>query len=352
MRKVLGAILFISMIIDLTQPLFVRANQNVIENEIIVNDIRGIKYEYSESAKAVETENDFNYILENISLEIDNSNVKIETTLDEQDISLIVPLYKSQLGYNAENTFYGISLESDVKYRLLKFTIECNANEISLLKPNEEMAGNTVVTMAFYNTDNNNLYYFQFVCNSLEIPYLPDSDSDMVQYELANFAARPYEDVIREYDSLNYSFSTEADIEIDGGFLDSTYTILQQALDDIYIRSEESRAIDELVEACKSGPISLNTKGRSLVPDIPDSVYSSQVYGWEHENGEFVQEGSNAKRANGYTIYHMPDTTSGNVLNYVMRFEDVMNYNFSSQQFINSWIITHNIWVQYNKYPS
>ena len=45
MRKVLGAILFISMIIDLTQPLFVRANQNVTENEIIVNDIRGIKYE-------------------------------------------------------------------------------------------------------------------------------------------------------------------------------------------------------------------------------------------------------------------------------------------------------------------
>lgn len=54
-----------------------------------------------------------------------------------------------------------------------------------------------------------------------------------------------------------------------------------------------------------------------------------------------MQEGANAKRCNGYQVYHMPDVMSKNVLNYAMRYENLVNYNYSSQMFICSFIITH-----------
>ena len=54
-----------------------------------------------------------------------------------------------------------------------------------------------------------------------------------------------------------------------------------------------------------------------------------------------MQEGANAKRCNGYQVYHMLDVMSKNVLNYAMRYENLVNYNYSSQMFICSFIITH-----------
>ena len=43
----------------------------------------------------------------------------------------------------------------------------------------------------------------------------------------------------------------------------------------------------------------------------------------------------------------MPAIGSKNTLNYVARFQANTNINWNSQQFIHSFKITHNVWVQY-----
>lgn len=91
------------------------------------------------------------------------------------------------------------------------------------------------------------------------------------------------------------------------------------------------------------------TDTRELIPDIPNDAYYSTENGWETYCGDYVEDGSNVSHAVGYAIYHMPDASTGNVLNYVMRYEAETNIYWDAQQFYNTYRVTHNLWVQYNK---
>ena len=178
-----------------------------------------------------------------------------------------------------------------------------------------------------------------------------EAESDMAIYELANFGARADVEVEFEFTDMEDSALNEISIEFgDEAARQETDDKLINAYmsnteDYVPVVNEGSRIIDGIIAQCQYGPIDLNQ--RSLVANIPDSVYKVHTEGWSKSTGAYVQEGANAKRCNGYYVYHMPDVMSKNVLNYAMRFENLVNYNYSSQTFICSFIITNNIWVQY-----
>ena len=93
----------------------------------------------------------------------------------------------------------------------------------------------------------------------------------------------------------------------------------------------------------------IREEDKELIPDIPNDAYNSTVNGWETYCGDYVEDGSNVSHAVGYAIYHMPDSSTGNVLNYVMRYEAETNIYWDAQQFYNTYRVTHNLLVQYNK---
>ena len=87
--------------------------------------------------------------------------------------------------------------------------------------------------------------------------------------------------------------------------------------------------------------------GPNLIPDIPNFVYT--INSRSHTTLFFAwrNEGPNAARAVGYFVWHIVCWWSGNILNYVARYEALTNFNFHSQRFVMSFIMTHNVWVQF-----
>jgi hypothetical protein len=347
MRKFLVTILVMSIVLISVLPVSAQASDN--KNDIEIKSVKGISRTLSSEASIVKSDSDFNFLLDKVAIEINRDTAKIETNIGESNLMFTPTLHQSQLGYNASNTLFGITSEISEGFRLTKFTIEKSADPFSLLAPNQDMAGNTVVTLAFLNLRSEQTYYFQFTANDLSLPTGLVANDKLSDYELANFGAQPYEVIKADIDSLKAEVTEQINISEDK-FSQSTDSQEKKATEPL-ATSAESKLFDRLLEVSKNGPIQLNSISPfALVPNIPDYVYKSQTYGWEHKNQEYQNEGANAARAIGYSIFHMPDSTTGNVMNYVLRFESVVNYNWSSQQFVHSFLITHNLWVQYNKY--
>lgn len=349
MKRIFSICLTMMMVISLVCPLQqVEAKQNLNGNRVVVENVKGISYSTSDSCVDVENDGDFNSTLDSVSLIFDGKKLVIQTVLEGDENSFSVDLYQSQIGYNAENTVYGIEQSNDGNYRLLKLTIEKDTKEFSLLKPNWYMEGETVVTLAFGNKYNNRIYYYQFACNNISVPVTTENLSDMMLYEMANYAAKPYENVEQEFNSLELTASDSMVMD-NTNLGDTSFLMMQESnQSEIDKNSRASMVLDSYIEECKNGPISMQRVSRTLVPDIPDSVYKKTTSGWEKKNNAYVSEGSNASRACGYVIYHMPDSF-GNALNYALRYEAVANYNYQSQRFISSFKVTHNLWVEYNK---
>lgn len=224
-----------------------------ISNNIEIEDILGTCCDDSlKNDVTIETIEDFNCRLKSLELTVDNNHAKLETELEGKSIVFCPQLHKSQLGYNSENAVFGISSEISGNFKLRKFLIEKNSSDISLLQPNKSMLRHTVASVALYSMDTNKIYYFQFVCDGIDLPLDMKVDSNMAIYELANYGARAYDEVLQETDNnLIYALTPNTE-----GYVPEV--------------SEDSRIIDDIIAQCQYGPIDLNQ--RSLVANIPDSV--------------------------------------------------------------------------------
>lgn len=349
MRKILCMLLAVSMVALIVQPKSATATNN---NVITVREVKGIARTLDSEVNVVKSESEFNYTLKEVNLSLNDTSVNIQTEINGISVEFNPILYKSQLGYNAANTLFGVDSKRSSDFQLTKFTIEKNVGTFSLMEPNEHMVGKTIVSLAIYNINDNQNYYFQFVVDGFNSLDIQDVNYDMIDYELANFAAQPYEKVKSDIDSLRIEIKSESNMEIvePQNILDSQLSSGFEEVIEIPENSEESRIFDQLIEQSQKGPISMSAQKYALVSDIPDYLYKSQTYGWEHKYLGYTPEGTNASRDIGYSIYHMPDTYNGNAMNYVMRYEAVVNYNWSSQQFVHSFKITHNLWIQYISY--
>lgn len=344
LRKIISVLISILLVSLMVIPISAETNSN---HNIEINNAKGVMRSLDSKIGIIESDKEFNYTLDKLNLALNGITMNIKTKIDDNEIEFNPKLHQSTLGYNAENTIFGIDSEISSGYQLTKFTIEKNASTFALMIPNKYMEGNTVVSLAIYNTSSNQNYYFQFIANEYNLiniknDYTDNEKTNLVDYELANFAALPYKRVKQDIESLN--------IEIENSKTQKTTT--SKILSDVSSsqklnNSTEAEIIDQLLEQCKNGPIKMSSK--ALVPDIPDYLYQVQNEGWSENKSDYIDEGTNASRLTGYSIYHMPDSYSGNVLNYVMRYESILNFNWSSQQFIHSFKITHNIWVQYNE---
>ncbi|MCI8781792.1 MAG: hypothetical protein HFH70_14210 [Lachnospiraceae bacterium] len=248
-----------------------------ISNNIEIEDILGTCCDDSlKNDVTIETIEDFNCRLKSLELTVDNNHAKLETELEGKSIVFCPQLHKNQLGYNSENAVFGISSEISGNFKLRKFLIEKNSSDISLLQPNKSMLRHTVASVALYSMDTNKIYYFQFVCDGIDLPLDMKVDSNMAIYELANYGARAYDEVEDEYTAMENSLVNENSVEFgDDEVLQETDNNLIYALTpntEGYVPevSEDSRIIDDIIAQCQYGPIDLNQ--RSLVANIPDSV--------------------------------------------------------------------------------
>ncbi|MFI3238758.1 MAG: hypothetical protein R3Y47_12170 [Lachnospiraceae bacterium] len=350
LKKLISMTLVAVMTLSMGSTVFAMENEESYL-KFSFEDIQGVSQQINSDTTPVDSTSDYNAILSNLNIEISGNKAILSAQLEEKDMEFEVLFYQSELGYNSSNSMFGLSSEESSGFRLTKFTIENDAHSFNLMAPNADMAGDKVITLGFYNSENENTSYFQFTANELVLPEVTITDEDMFDYELANFSAELYEEVIQDIYSLDMQVSSEFTTEGYSNDLNSATLLNDIASEEDYFSdSKEHKYFDYLLEESQNGPISLQTNARSLIDDIPDYLYESDTYKWTTKAGAYTQETTNVSRSIGYAIYHMPDTFTGNVLNYVMRFEAFSNINFSSQSFIHTYEVTHNVWIQYNEY--
>lgn len=298
---------------------------------------------YSED-KEIDELDDFNLSLDNLELIFNQDKMKLTTEINSEKVVFDFNLYPGQLGENSSNTVIGIETVSSSQYDILQCTIEGNATSYGLVKPNLHLEGHTVMTLCLLDNNNGSQYYLQFEVKDLDFNELNSTVNEL--YDESNMSKEDIFDTQIRYfsmqskDNLATTFSN-----IDGQTIES-YSDVSSS--DEYLTVSEDESVDiegELLDKIIDSNQPVNINSRALISGIPDSVYKKQENGtWTHHNGTWSSTGTD-----GYSIYHMNDPYSGNVLNYVMRFYVTTRSNWSAQDFKNSFNISHNVWVQYNK---
>ncbi|MFR4987167.1 MAG: hypothetical protein ACLUCH_07220 [Lachnospirales bacterium] len=352
-KKIFLTILSLITIFSLNL-LIVTANENNNTNIDIqelhsYQNLLGVRRMPNDKEKIIETLDDMNYTLDNIELKTTSNFLSIKTNINNENLQFDTILYPSQVGNNTENRMIGIiNNNNNDKYDILKLTIEKNADESTLLIPNMYLYGKTVVSFAVYNKMSLEEYYVQFAIDDYDFDtiynigtlYLNQNNVDkdeLFNIEVAYFTLNPKKDFINTFNSIE---------EMEFGNSTSVSVYNQFGKDENIIQDLEGKFIDQIIDISKEEPIDLSQTTYSLIQDIPDYLYKTQVNGkWTNGDTGYDSRGNLV----GYTIYHMNDSYSGNVLNYVLRYYCANRINWNSNEFETSFNLSHNIWVEYIK---
>ena len=353
----------------------------VADNAVTYRNVKGIKRTIDTEdteANIVRSANEFNYTLKELSLSINGNSAKVQTAIDGMPVKFNLDLYQSQLGFYPENQVFGLTSETSSGFQLTMFTIEKNSDTFNLIEPNFHLAGSMVISLTFYNGDKDMYYYFQFKADGLNFPALAqenrnNDDPMMGLSELANHIGQPLEAVLesfREIEGQEIAFEFEGataapigdgEAESFGSMMAYDAGLFSTEDEGIDFKSPESMKFDRLIEMTRNGPISMNSAGpvalsNLLIDGVPNSVYGkgSGPYGyssWSNDWSFYRNKYNNPYFwwCDGYSVYHAYQMMTGNVLNYVMRFEHTVQIygNNQSGYASSTFKITHNTWVLY-----
>lgn len=318
------------------------------EKDVIVRESINVFLRNEREELYISQDDEENYTIDKIEITIIKPSMEAVLTAEIGGSTLEFPisLHQATATYNAENTLFGISNEISYGFRVNRFILENEAGLTHLVAPNLELIGKNVFTSVIENIETGDNYFIQFTIEEIDLVGFQNSilrrrtvdfHEDILIHELAQFGNI-------EVDTIQAQFSDLSNIEY---MSVETSTALMRRQYDNHLISEED--LDRIIEHNQMfGPSSAQGSSplaRNLIPNVPDSLYRRRV------NGEWSSHlpsslGLN-QRVSGYFIYHMHDSFSHNVLNYVMRFEITTNNNASSQIYINSVTVTHNVWIQF-----
>lgn len=184
--------------------------------KIHYENIRGNYQDGKQETKIIESEEDMNYILEKLDIIFLGNLVTVQTDISGEKIESELKLYPSQIGDREKraNKVVGIEQKTDINsYSILKFTIHKEADEESLFILNKKWKGKTVLSLAFYNKNNNKeKYYFQILLDDLDYDSMYQiannnlkNDAQMsekiMNIELAYFTMEPLEEFLKRLEN-------------------------------------------------------------------------------------------------------------------------------------------------------
>jgi hypothetical protein len=228
------------------------------------------------------------------------------------------------------------------------------------------MAGNTVVSLVFYDKLENTNHFFQFEANSLDFPVLDggrtfdtdvifETDSIMDLRELANQFGTPIDHVVESFLEV---VGDEIELEVSpvlraSAAETSDVNIPQRNIEDFDVTSfsEPAEAVEirNLIELTRQGPISLTPMGRQLPPAIPQWLYSSGT-GWSHGNTNW-RSIAGGHEIVFYSVHRDTNPWTGNIFNHAMQGVFTGRNLHNNQQRI-SFVVSHNTWVLWERFSN
>lgn len=333
----IGRALIASIVLGSLLTISVQAEENKnSESYIVSEDIMGVYGNSVDSFSAAQVEEDLNWEVGDIFIEAQKDVVRIKVPALGEDVSFDLEMYPSKMGMDSQNKMIGIEKEkTSDRYSIVRFIIEKDASYLYLFKTNSDLLGKIVVHLGIIDNYTGGIYLTQFEENQFNYDAMYSklsngnyTDTELTDIELGYFSMQTLNELKRSFSDVeDMSVRGSASASVSDGNRSETF------------EDTQGKILDELLNS--GTPINLNS--RSLIEDIPDSVYKTQV------NGEWTSEQLDWKNGTqvGYVVYHMKDIGSKNVLNYALRYYATANYNWDAQRFEISYNLTHNMWVQY-----
>lgn len=239
-------------------------SNNNTKREYSYQNLLGVYRKSDDEEKIIETLDDMNYILDNVNLEVNLNLLSINANIDNENLQFNTILYPSQIkNSNTKNKLIGIIENSNNDdYGILKLTIEKNADESTLLTPNIDLYGKTVVSFAVYNKKSLEEYYVQFAIDNYDFDnvyniaesYLNQNDisvEDLFNTEISYFTLTPKENFISTFNAID-------EMEFQNSNSVSIYDNSEKNLD--VIEDLEGKNINQLINIFKEEPINLSQK--------------------------------------------------------------------------------------------
>lgn len=218
LKKLINYFWLISVIFSLMYSFTSCMPEASFSDEIIVNDakdnisiknVKGIQVESINSIQMIEKEEDLNWVPEEIVLGIDERELQIGVTIEEEEIIFGLEMYPSKMGIDNQNRMIGIeNYNSSGKYNIIRFIIEKEASLMYLFQPNSKYLGETVINLGILNTETGKVYLIQFVENQLDYELLYSklsnkeySDQDLMDQELSYFSLQNISDIKDSFES-------------------------------------------------------------------------------------------------------------------------------------------------------
>lgn len=192
---------------------------NEFHQEFHCKDIRGNYQDGKQEMKLIESEEDMNYLLEKLDVSFSEDIVTVQTEISGERVESELKLYPSQIGDEEKQAdkILGVEQKTDTNaYSVLKFTINRDADEESLLIPNQKWKGETVLSLAYYhnNDDKKEKYYFQLPLDDLDYDSIYQVAEDnlkndakmrekIMDVELAYFSMEPLEEFLERVEDGN-----------------------------------------------------------------------------------------------------------------------------------------------------
>ena len=332
-------ILITSVISPVTMVSAADTHEN--ENTVIIQNIRAVAVPIDE-AELVVHESDFNYVIDNVSLSIRHNTARINTTIDGRVVEFNPLLFNSQLGFNADNTLFGVYDGTSSGFSLLRFTMERDSMIYSLVPPNLYMVGETVVTIILYNYENRMSYFFQFIAKDISFPVLftrfLHDEYELINLELKNFIALPEEFCLFEI----HSGEIESPLFI--GYLEGIFGEFDNF--DDYVE------FDDFI-------IEMTPTSNSIIPDFPDSRFFSHRRGWNNWSGPGWRRifHNAAQRVSFYEapifgVYMVEALFVGEHWHYFMRILGTAHNRPNSGHFDIDVFVTHSGWMWHHLHTS
>ena len=259
------SLLIITFVLNIS---IVTANENISTSKTyLYQNISGVYRTSNDHEKIVETLDDMNYTLDSIKLKTEGNSLLIQTNINNEDLLFDTMLYPSQIGNNTKNKMIGVvQSKNNNKYDILKLTIEKNADESTLLAPNMNLYGKTVVSFAVYNKVSLEKYYIQFAIDNYDFDtayniaksHLNQNNINvdgLLDIEISYFSLTPKENFINTFNAIE-----------EMTFENSNSVSFEQSPKIGYIIEDlEGKSIDQLIYISKNGPISLSQQTYSLI---------------------------------------------------------------------------------------
>lgn len=276
----------------------------------------------------------------------EDGNVHVDIRIEEEKLDFDLVLYRGKIAYGVDNeSIIGIAADDFGDYDIVSFRIEKYADSITLMKPNLDLKGKTVLYLAVGDKKSNKIIYIQECLEDIKFDDIMDRIPDVQMYcdseEILN----------KEYEYMFGTTNATCENSISNEMVCRGEVVNDRSISGV-LSEEDQNIIEKLSEQphIYGQYYSTNAEDTPLFVDVDNSIFKSitSYNTWTHVNGEnqvysywqygYMGTDNPATIIIGLAWIHDYNVTDGVRHSMSISFNETVLYNLTTHELGCSWL--------------